>query len=267
MANTLFTAGTGPAGQDGTIGQDGIGLTIPVTQASHGFTIVGTPLYWTGTEYALAQADVDETCEVVGVVGAVAGEDNFTLALPGSIVTGSSGWTLGTVYYVSDVDAGELVTTSPDPFTNISKAIIRALTSSSFQVLNSPGIRMSGPEPVIDALTYTFGNGTDEITTGAKRHVYVPFDCTITGWTLLSDDGTTGSIVIDIWMVDYNDYMPTVSDSITASAKPTISSSIKGQSSTLTGWTTVIPAGSVLRFNVDSCTDLTAVALILTVSR
>ena len=50
---------------------------------------------------------------------------------------------------------------------------------------------------------------------------------------------------------------PTPADSITASAKPTISSGTKQQDSTLTGWTTSISAGDILRFNVDSITTIT----------
>jgi hypothetical protein len=49
----------------------------------------------------------------------------------------------------------------------------------------------------------------------------------------------------------------------TASPKPTIVSSTKGQSATLTGWTTTINAGDTLRFNVDSSSSVQRVTLSL----
>jgi hypothetical protein len=103
------------------------------------------------------------------------------------------------------------------------------------------------------------------ITTGVKGDLTIPFGCTITEWTLLAD--TTGSIVIDVWKDTYANYPPTVADTITGSALPTISSGIKGQSSTLTGWTTAIAANDILRFNVNSCSTITRVTLSLKVTK
>lgn len=106
------------------------------------------------------------------------------------------------------------------------------------------------------------------IATGFAGAVMIPWACTITQVTLLSEDPavTSGSIVVDIWKDTYANYPPTVADTITASAKPTISSGTKGQDSTLTGWTTTLAAGDVLGFNVDSVTSLTRVRVILTVA-
>jgi hypothetical protein len=117
------------------------------------------------------------------------------------------------------------------------------------------------------ALGLVIDGGGSAITTGVKGFLSVPFACTITGWTLLSTDGsaTSGSIVIDVWKDVYASYPPTVADTITASAKPTLSSANKNTSTTLTGWTTAIAAGDVLGFNVDSATTVTKVALSLTV--
>lgn len=107
--------------------------------------------------------------------------------------------------------------------------------------------------------------GGAAVTTGVKADLYVPFACAIKEWTLLADQ--SGSVVVDIWTDTYANYPPVVGDSITASAKPTLSSAAKGQSATLTGWTTAIPAGSTLRFNVDSAATLQRVTLALKVER
>jgi hypothetical protein len=94
-----------------------------------------------------------------------------------------------------------------------------------------------------------------EILTGAKGFIRIPWAATIQKVTVLAD--VTGDIVIDIWKDSYANFPPTVADTITAAAKPTITSGVKYEDSTLTGWTTSISAGDVLRFNVDSVTDIT----------
>src|SRR3990167_2048864 len=103
------------------------------------------------------------------------------------------------------------------------------------------------------------------ITAGIKGDIPVPYSCTITMATLLADQ--TGSIVIDIWKDTYANFPPTDGDSITASAPPTITTALKSQDSTLTGWTTTIAANSILRINVDSCTTITRATLFLNVTR
>lgn len=117
----------------------------------------------------------------------------------------------------------------------------------------------------VTTLTFIVDGGGATITTGIKGDLEVPFDCTILQATLLADQ--SGSIVIDIWKDTYANYPPTVADSITASAKPTISSATKSQDSTLTGWTTTITAGQTLRFNVDSVTSLQRVTVSLKVKK
>jgi hypothetical protein len=109
--------------------------------------------------------------------------------------------------------------------------------------------------------------GGSVITPGIKGFYEVGVPCTITAVTLLSADvaATAGSIVVDIWKAPYASYPPTVANSITASAKPTLSSASKSKDSTLTGWTKTIAAGDVLAFNVVSATTVTKVSLSLVV--
>lgn len=116
------------------------------------------------------------------------------------------------------------------------------------------------------AVGYTITGGGAVITTGvAGVGLRVPFACTINSVTLLASP--SGSIVIDIWKDTYANFPPTVADSICASAKPTISSGVKSEDTTLTGWTTSIAAGDVLYFNVDSCSTITNVVLVLRVTK
>ena len=73
-----------------------------------------------------------------------------------------------------------------------------------------------------------------------------------------------GDIVIDIWKDAYANYLPTVADTITASAKPTISAGTKYESTTLTGWARHFAPGDILLFNVDSIATATWCVVSLT---
>ena len=101
--------------------------------------------------------------------------------------------------------------------------------------------------------------------TNYKGWIVVPFNCTIIENYVLADQ--TGDIVIDVWKDSYANFPPTVADSITASAKPTLTSAVKYHDTTLTGWTTSLTAGDVLTIKVDSAATLTLVTFVLIVSR
>lgn len=117
----------------------------------------------------------------------------------------------------------------------------------------------------IETITFIIDGGGSAITTGIKGDLEIPFACTILTWTLLAD--RSGSIQIDIWKNTYANYPPTVANTITGSAKPRIIGAVKGQSSILTGWTTTINAGDILRFNVDNAATIRRVVLSLKVQK
>ena len=112
-------------------------------------------------------------------------------------------------------------------------------------------------------INFIIDGGGAVISTGQKGHVVIDFDCQILNWTILSDQ--SGSIVVDIWKDTYANFPPTVADTITASAKPTLASAQKNQNTTLTGWTTTITAGDILAYNVDSATTVQRVTVSLKV--
>lgn len=114
------------------------------------------------------------------------------------------------------------------------------------------------------AITFAIDGGGAALTTGIKADVYVPYACTITAVTMLADQ--SGSCVVDIWKDSYANYPPTIADTITASAKPTLGAATKSQDTTLTGWTTSVSAGDILRFNIDSASTITRLVLTLTVT-
>lgn len=112
-------------------------------------------------------------------------------------------------------------------------------------------------------VSFIIDGGIAVITTGLYGGMEIPFAMTITGWTLLSTDGTSGSIVVDVWKDTYANFPPTVANTITSTDKPTITSSIKGQNTAVSVWTTSVAKGDILYFNVVSVTSLKRVSLVI----
>ncbi|MBA7475722.1 hypothetical protein ES707_11095 [subsurface metagenome] len=105
-------------------------------------------------------------------------------------------------------------------------------------------------------------DGSDSvITVGQKGHLPCPYAGDIEAVELLADQ--EGSIVVDIWKDIYDNFPPTDADSITGSTPPTITGAQKSRDSTLTGWTRPVNKGDNLAFNVDSCTAITRVTVMI----
>ena len=115
----------------------------------------------------------------------------------------------------------------------------------------------------VSSLQFILGDGANAIDAGVKGQIEIPFNCTITEAVLIGDQ--TGSIVVDIKRSTYANFSSTVS--ITASAKPTLSSSQKMKDATLTGWTVSLSAGDILEYVVDSASTVTRVLVSLKVDR
>lgn len=103
------------------------------------------------------------------------------------------------------------------------------------------------------------------ISPGVLLDVSIPFNCTITGWTLLAEQ--TGSIAFDLWVTPLSGYPPNAGNSIVGSAPPAVSSGQEASSTALTGWSTSLAAGDVMRVNVSSCISVERALLVLAVTR
>ena len=141
-----------------------------------------------------------------------------------------------------------------------SSAIITGSFTGSF-VGDGVGLtNISGSSLYDNIRTYRFEMGvssTAEISTGAKGLKTVPYLGTIIGWKLVSDTAT--STVVDLWK--RNNAIPTITDSITAGAKPALTSAQLATSTTLTGWTTSVSPDDVFLLYVDSNTVATYISL------
>ncbi len=122
------------------------------------------------------------------------------------------------------------------------------------------------PLKIYRFLPVVFDGLGSELTTGIKGDVPVHLDpfhraVKIGGWRIVADQA--GDLVIDIWKSDFASFPPDVTDTITGSDQPTLSSDDHAESTALTGWTTDIVPGDVLRFNIDSASTVTRVTLTL----
>ncbi len=136
----------------------------------------------------------------------------------------------------------------------------RLAAGTSGQVLKTQG---SSANPVWATLTAIVG--ATLATVGEIVYVEVPFAMTITAARIVAD--ASGSAVVDVWKDTYSNFPPTVADTITASAKPTLSSAQKSQDTTLTGWTTSVSAGDWIAFKLESMSTATKVVVTLTGTR
>ncbi len=115
------------------------------------------------------------------------------------------------------------------------------------------------------SLEFAMSGSGSPISTGLKGYLECPMDLTINSWKILAD--RVGSIVIDIWKVPFASFPPSVANTITGSALPTITTAQSNSSSTLTGWTTTISRSNILAFNVNSCSTIQQVTISLDCGR
>lgn len=158
-----------------------------------------------------------------------------------------------------------------DPLTTRGDLLRRGAATSDRYAIGAAGRALvsDGTDPQWTAQYASFlfvidGSGS-AIATGIKGDLSIPFACVIERARLLADQ--SGSIVVDVWVDTYANYPPTVADTITAAAKPTLSGATKASDITLTGWTTALAEGSTIRLNVDSVATVTRVLLELKVRR
>lgn len=254
-ANVTYQIPSGVGGQwiisNATTGA----FTVTLSSGGGGTSTVATQgynsvIYCDGTNTALANsrpasAPGSDTQVIFNSSGSLAGESNLVW----DYTNNRLGIAQASPAYALDVTGSINATAQVRVGTNIRfpAGTTQAVSAETFEIV------------------VVFGGGASVIATGIAGDFRAEFPFTITEWTLLGDQ--SGSIVIDIWKDTYANYPPTVADTITAAAKPTISAATKGNSSTLTGWTTSVAAGDCLRFNADSVTTLTRCTMILKATR
>ena len=201
------------------------------------------------------------------------------VAVSGDVTLANTG--AFTVTHVNGVSYGTSPSTNTVPVVTGSNTVTyeavpnAALANSSITFSNGTGI--SGAATVSLGGTYTpavtantraravgagFDGGGSALTSGstATAYFFVPFACTISEWAATVD---TGTITFDVWKIASGTAIPTVTNTITASALPAISSGSAKASTTLTGWTTTVTAYDIFGVNINTVASATKASLIL----
>lgn len=136
---------TGSTGATGGTGATGVaGTEQAVGQTAHGFAVGDVLRVNTSGAYTKAKADADANGKPVIVVKTVVDANNFIGASCG-VVTGMSGITVGTLYYLSAATAGALTSTKPSAPTHLIIQCAIGLTSTSIY-FNQPESRQVGAD-------------------------------------------------------------------------------------------------------------------------
>ena len=87
------------------------------------------------------------------------------------------------------------------------------------------------------------------LTSGSVVYFDVPYACRIAAWNISVDAGTA---TFDIWKIGTGTAIPTVLNSITASALPAVATGTRAHSTTLTGWKTTVSANDIVGIQLNT---------------
>jgi len=116
----------------------GAGASTDVTQTAHGFVAGNLVRILSNNVYTKAQANSAANAEVAGIVSEVASSNSFTLLYIGA-VSGLSGLTAGTVYFLDPSTAGAMTATEPSTVGQISKPVFVATSTTAGIFFNYRG--------------------------------------------------------------------------------------------------------------------------------
>jgi hypothetical protein len=128
---------SGYSGYSGYSGINGEGVVETITY-NNSFA-AGDVLKKTSGGYAKAQADTAANAEVVGIVQSATGAA-FTIVYTGPI-TGFTGLTDGTVYFLSDSVAGAITATPPTALNAINKPVLVATSTTGGVIVHMRGVQ------------------------------------------------------------------------------------------------------------------------------
>jgi hypothetical protein len=189
----------------------------------------GSSVWYDGTTYITSSADVHITGSLnIYKSGSTVFEIQGSQGQLFSVTDSLS----GSLFSVNDISGIPILEVFSDDTVKIgtfnNEAIIvsgdYSYITGSYNGDGSGLTNISGSSLYDNIRTYRFEMGvssTAEISTGAKGLKTVPYLGTIIGWKLVSDTAT--STVVDLWK--RNNAIPTITDSITAGAKPALTTS------------------------------------------
>lgn len=169
----------------------------------------------------------------------------------------------GRIYSFSydNTDAGWIVHNAPPSTPDLD--VIEALSGTG--VARRTGSNTWALDDGTTHIIFIKDNRGSDFEAGVAGDIPIPYAATITGVFLYADQA--GDLVLDLWKDSHANFPPTVADTITASAKPTLNNAASYSDTTLTGWTTSLSAGDILRVNIDSADDVSRFTLAIRIKR
>ena len=123
------------------------------------------------------------------------------------------------------------------------------LTDLGWSTISSPYVNIGA----------VFDGASSNLASGAFVDVPIPYACTVILTEMLLSP--SGSLVVATSKATYAAYP--VFTPIDGTAPITVASAVKSQNSVLTGWTTSLAAGDILRFTISTITPLVNKATVL----
>jgi pectate lyase-like protein len=165
-------------------------VIFPVVQTAHGFS-PGQALRRDTTVWVKALADTSANGAMVGVVDRVINANTFYLRLTGKI-TGLSGLTSGTTYYLSTTTPGALSPTAPSTVGQLYRPVLVADSATSGYVYNDAGMVVGTgppgpPGPIGDITTSPIWDAKGDLAVGTGPDTSVRLPVGTQGFHLLSD--------------------------------------------------------------------------------
>lgn len=137
-----------------------------------------------------------------------------------------------------------------------------AENSTELEILDYGVYQPTGDTTPAGSIGMTFDGGGSAVIPAAGE-IVVPYNSVITEWTILADTPTT--CLVEVSKCPFANF-PSFT-AITGAAKISLTSSQSQKSSTLTGWTTSLTAGEIVKFSVESNNNATRLVVVLTVQR
>lgn len=193
-------------------------------------TSVGTG----GVDSNLLHCDVTSTTKCFQFVASgITAANTRLVTIPDAASTAVVPDTGASNNFLTAISASGAISKAQPAFTNLSGSATAAQLPSNVK------IRSFGT---------SFGDtGGSALTSGSIFYRTVPYACTIAAWNMTVDAGTA---TIDIWKIATGTAIPTVTNTITASALPAISTGTAIHSTTLTAWTTSVSANDIFAFQL-----------------